>query len=111
MTKEFAYISTGHSLRLTELDEHEYFGEDFCKGKMEPAIFVSTRTEKKYVVWTSGSWKDYELKTNDEVLFNCANRRLWPQKMKFLRSFHIHQWVNMDTNNQKFPKLRQWTLK
>ena len=110
MTKEFAYIPTGHNLRLTELDEHEYFGEDFCKGKMEPAIFVALPSRKKYVVWTSGSWRNFGLRTNDEVMFKHT-QTFRTKKLRFLRSFHIHQYVNMDTKDQKFPKLTQWTLK
>jgi hypothetical protein len=65
---DYAYIPTGHQLRIKDLANHEYFGDDFVDGKCTAAV-LKTATGKLRVVWSFGDWADYGHRAGDLLTF------------------------------------------
>lgn len=108
MNKKFAYIPTGHRLRLSELSTHEYFGEDFLAGRGSVAVFENAKGQFR-AVWSSGDWDTYGLTKGDLVDFQHTQRDGRGQELTFRGTFKADMAV--DDEDYPNPKIAQWTLK
>ena len=70
VTRDFpmAYVPTGHQLKLSELGDHEFFGEDFRNHKCSVAVF-RTDSGKYRAVWSYGDWQTYGVGFGERVWF------------------------------------------
>ena len=71
-TSTFSYIPTGHKLALSNLDQHEYFGEDFLAGKCTVAIVRTVEGRHLRAVWSYGDWTTYRPDLGDVIVFRQA---------------------------------------
>jgi len=101
MTRRFSYIPTGHTLPLTALDTHEYFGADYKKGMCSVSIF-RTEVGTLRAVWSYGLWSTYvAIGTVVEFEHTQTNRR------SFLTLISIHTHASPC---DLAGKAAQWTL-
>lgn len=105
--KDFVYVTTGHRLRMDQLSEHEYFGEDYVAGKMQPALFRN-RAGANRVVWTWDSWDSFDVKPGTEYVFRHA-------RTGHLEMLQLLGAIDADTLERLLlfapGKVIQWTLK
>lgn len=68
MEKFFYLPDTDQDLRLTDLSEHQYYGDDYVSGKATVAIFHAEDGSLR-AVWTYNGWSHYKLTKYAQVSF------------------------------------------
>lgn len=108
MQQTFAYIPTGHRLKITQLARHEYFGQDFKAGKNTVAIFRVPSGGLR-AVWSYGNWTGYGLKVGDWAYFQHTQtrRKIEAVLVSIITSADYKVEGDLDTD----PAVVQWTLK
>ncbi len=106
MQRSFAYIPTGHRLKMEDLSSHEYFGDDLIKGKATVALFRSARGTL-VAVWSYGDWASYGVKFGDVVTFK-HDQSFRETEITFCGTINS---VNFELVKGDGKKIPQWTLK